>query len=64
MNGVDPWAYMQDLAGRLDRLSQRGEIEAALDDLEYLMEALDPQLQGPAYDLVERLRHRLDQAIP
>ena len=38
------------------------EVEAALDDVEYLMDALDPELQGPAYQLVEALRHKLEQA--
>lgn len=60
MNGVDPWRYMQDLAVRIDALSERREIERALDDLEYLMEVLDSELQEPAYALVERLRAKLD----
>jgi len=64
MNGIDSWAYLQDLAGRLDGLTGRREIEAALDDLEYLLEALDPELQGPAYDLIERLHRRRAQAGP
>lgn len=38
MNGVDPRGYMQDQAGRIDARSERGEIERALDDLEYLTE--------------------------
>lgn len=59
MNGVDPWGYMQDLAGRIEAMSERSEIERALDDLEYLMEVLDPELQEPAYGLVERLRAKL-----
>ena len=62
MNGVDPWAFMQDLAGRIDGMHERSEIERALDDLEYLMEVLDPELQEPAYGLVERLRAKLEQA--
>lgn len=64
MSGVDPWGYMQDLAGRIDALSKRREIERALDDLEYLLEVLDPELQEPAYALVERLRAKLEQAGP
>jgi len=62
MNGVDPWGYMEDLAGRIDALSERGEIERALDDMEYLMEVRDPELQEPAYALVQRLRAKLDLA--
>jgi hypothetical protein len=40
-------------------MSERCEIDRALDDLEYLMEVLDPELQEPAYGLVERLRAKL-----
>ena len=62
MNGVDPWVFMQDLAGRIDGMTERKEIECALDDLEYLMEVMDPELQEPAYDLAERLRAKLERA--
>jgi hypothetical protein len=60
--GIDAVAWMQQLAGRLDRLEGRAEIESALDDVEYLIDALDPELHGPAYQLVEALRARLEQA--
>lgn len=60
--GIDSLAWMQQLAGRIEQLDKRAEIEAALDDVEYLMEALDPELQGPAIQLAETLRRRLEQA--
>ncbi len=60
--GIDAIAWMQQLAGRIDQLRTRAEIESALDDVEYLMDALDPELQDPAYQLVEALRRRLEQA--
>jgi len=60
--GIDSLAWMQQLAGRLDKLHGRAEIEAALDDVEYLLEALDPELQEPAYQLAGELRRRLEQA--
>ena len=59
--GIDSIAWMQQLAGRIDQLTGRAEIEAALDDVEYLMDALDPELQGPAYQLIEALQRRLAQ---
>ena len=59
--GIDSIAWMQQLAGRLDQLRSRTEIEAALDDVEYLMEALDPELQDSACQLVEVLRRKLEQ---
>jgi hypothetical protein len=62
--GIDPWASIQDLADRLDALEACAQAEQELDRLEYLMEVLDPELQGPAYDLVERLRQRLGSGDP
>ncbi len=60
--GIDSIAWMQDLARRIDGFHDRAQIESALDDLEYLMDALDPELQDPAYQLVEILRGKLEQA--
>ena len=60
--GIDSLAWMEQLAGRLDRLHDRGEIESALDQVEYLVDALDPELQGPAYQLAETLRRKLELA--
>jgi hypothetical protein len=61
-DGVDPWAFMQHLAGRLDQLRTRAEIGSARDEHEYLMEVLDPELQDAAYDLSETLRRKLQSA--
>ena len=52
---------MQHMAGKLDGLRDKAEIEGLLDELEYLMEVLDPELQDPAYDLADRLMDRLDK---
>ncbi len=59
--GIDSIAWMQDLARRIDELHDRAQIESALDDVEYLVDALDPELQDPAYQLIEILRDRLEQ---
>lgn len=59
MNGVDPYATMQRVAVRLDRTDDPAEIEHMLDELEYLFEVLDPELQSTAEDLMERVRTRL-----
>ena len=61
MQGIDPYAYLQQVAGALDRLRQRQEIEVVLDELEYLYEVLDPELQHLADDLIGQLRQRLDE---
>lgn len=59
-NGVDPYAYMQQVAGVVDTLNDRDRINTILDELEYLYEVLDPELQPLADDLIERLRRRLE----
>ena len=61
-NGVDPYAYMQQVAGVVDTLNGRDRINTILDELEYLYEVLDPELQPLADDLIERLRRRLEHA--
>lgn len=61
-HGIDSIAWMQQLAGRLDQLQGRTEIAAALDDVDYPIDALDPELQGPAYQLIEAPQCKLEQA--
>jgi len=61
MDGIDPFAFMQSAAGRLDRIDDPAELDRLLDDLEYLFEALDPELQYLAEDLMQRTRIRLGQ---
>ncbi len=63
MQGVNPVAYMQLVAGRLDSLQERREIEDALDEMEYLFEIMDPELQDTASDLIARLRAKLEQVV-
>jgi hypothetical protein len=58
MPGVHPFVYMQQVAGRLAQLTNRHEIETLLDEVEYLYEALDPELQEAAMQLIEQLRQR------
>ena len=59
MQGVDPYAYLQQVAASLEALGTRREIETVLDELEYLYEIIDPELMYLADDLIERLRKRL-----
>lgn len=55
--GIDPYAFMQQAAGRLDRITDPRELDRLLDDLEYLFEVLDPELQ----DLAEQIRERIEE---
>jgi hypothetical protein len=43
-------------------LTRRGEIEAALDELEFLVEVLPPEHQKYAETVIESLRRRLEPA--
>jgi hypothetical protein len=63
MQGVDPVAYMHLVAARLDSLQDPTEIESALDEMEYLFEIIDPELQDWASDLIARLRAKLEQVV-
>lgn len=59
MHGVDPYAYMQQVASRLHELNSRSDIEPVLDELEYLFEVIPPELQENAEKLIGLLREKL-----
>ena len=60
MPSINPYIYLQQVAGRLTQLTDRSEIETLLDEVEYLYEVLDPELQEPAEQLLAQLRVRLE----
>jgi hypothetical protein len=62
MPSPDPFAYLQEVAIKLPSLTRRDEIETALDEVEYLFEVLPPEMQDPAYQLIEQLRAKLQAA--
>jgi hypothetical protein len=59
MDGVDPYAFLQSAAGQLDGMDA-ASLDRLLDDLEYLYEVLDPELQPLADGVMERARARLE----
>ena len=60
MPGVNPYAYLQQVAGRLTQLTDRSEIETLLDEVEYLYEVLDPELQDSAEQLIAQFGEEPD----
>lgn len=62
MNGIDPYAYMQQVAIKMDELTARDEIETVLDELEYLFEVIPPEMQDNAETLISLLRAKLSNA--
>ena len=47
---------------RLDELTDRDEIEEALDEIEYLFEVIPPEMQDNAEQLISLLREKLREA--
>lgn len=62
MNGIDPYAYIQQVAIKMDELTTRDEIETVLDELEYLFEVIPPEMQDNAEKLISLLRKKLADA--
>ena len=62
MNGIDPYAYMHQVAVKMDELTGRDEIETVLDELEYLFEVIPPEMQDNAEKLIGMLRDKLANA--
>ena len=54
---MDP--YLVDIARRLDALDNRREIGQALDELEFLYDALDSEQQDLASQLIAKLQRRI-----
>ena len=61
MNGIDPYAYMQQVAIKMNKLTAREEIETVLDELEYLFEVIPPEMQDNAEKLISMLREKLSR---
>jgi hypothetical protein len=59
MSGITPYRTLHDIARALPTLTARHEIEAALDELEYLFEVIPPEMQEYAEPVIETLRLRL-----
>jgi uncharacterized protein YjgD (DUF1641 family) len=59
MSGVTPYRTLHEIARAAPHLTTREEIEAALDELEYLFEVIPPEMQEYAEPVIEQLRKKL-----
>lgn len=59
VSGVTPYRTLHEIARALPQLTTREEIEAALDELEYLFEVIPPEMQEYAEPVIEQLRRKL-----
>ena len=62
MNGVDPYAYMEQVAVKMNELTTKQEIETVRDEMEYLFEVIPPDYQDTAEELISQLRSKLADA--
>ncbi len=56
---IDPDLYLQQVALRMKDALARDEMEALLDELEYLYDIIDPNLAEGAEALMGQLRQKL-----
>lgn len=59
---VHPDRYINEIARRMSELTGRGEIEEALDRLEYVYEVIVPEMQDNVETLIRMLREKLRDA--
>jgi hypothetical protein len=59
MTGINPYSTLLEVSRVMDTLTQRDEIEVALDQVEYLFEVIPPELQDLAEPIIETLRKKL-----
>jgi len=63
MNGIDPYAYLRQVASQMDTLTTRSRIETVLDEVEYLFEVIPPDMQELAEPIIQQLREKLRHAV-
>ncbi len=59
MQATDPYRYLQQVSELFDSLNTADEINQVLDELEFLFELIEPELQDQVSDLISRLTRRL-----
>ena len=59
MSGITPYRTLHDISRALPTLTTRQEVEAALDELEYLFEVIPPEMQEYAEPVIAALRDKL-----
>jgi hypothetical protein len=56
---MEPYAYLEKVAGVLDSLQDQKDIQQVIDELEFIYEAVDPEFQEMVSGLIDRLTQRL-----
>jgi hypothetical protein len=58
---MEPMKFLEEATKNADELDSREEINRVIDELEFIYEALDPEFQNLASDLMSRLSGRLKE---
>ncbi len=61
---IEPYRYLEQLAQHMDTLHTAEQIHKALDELDFVYEALPPEHQDLATPLIQQLTARLQQCRP
>ena len=56
---MEPYKYLQQAAAQMNTLDSRASVNRLLDEVEFLYEALEPELQDMASELISQLHERL-----
>jgi hypothetical protein len=62
MSQTDPYVYLQQAAARMrdpEALKEKKDVETLLDEVEYLYDGIDPDMQDGVDQLIAQLRARL-----
>jgi hypothetical protein len=62
VSGINPYQYLQQVSIRMAGLNLRTEIKEVLDEVEYLLEVIPPEMQENAEVIISQLRRKLASA--
>jgi hypothetical protein len=59
---MEPYRYLEQVSIDFDLINSRDEINAVLDEIEYMFDLLEPEFQDHASDLIAKLKQKLADA--
>jgi hypothetical protein len=61
MQATNPYKYLEQVSELFETLNTREEINQVIDELEFLFDLIDPELQDQVSDLISCLTKRLQE---
>ena len=59
---MEPYRYLEQVSIDFDLINSRDEINAVLDEIEYMFDLHEPEFQDHASDLIAKLKQKLADA--